>query len=235
MIPIFIITCDRLVCLKESIASYNAYIKTPFEIVIVDFGSTYQPTIEFLKQLEAQGTKVYWKDKIGVLGEFSRANDCIQDYFTTHPESNYIVTDPDVALDNVKGDVLEVYSFLLEVNPSTCVVGPMLRIDDIPDHYPLKTALVSGIMGLHKQFHSQPKYGITYKGSVLGYITAPIDTTFGMYRAGAPWRQLQNGIRVLAPYQARHLDWYVDPDNMTTDQAYYTAHANPNIAHWGKL
>ena len=40
-------------------------------------------------------------------------------------------------------------------------------------------------------------------------------------------------IRTLAPYTAKHLDWYVDPDNVSPDQAYYMEHASNNN-HWSR-
>jgi len=232
IIPIFIITCDRLEVLKKSIQSYYDYIKTPFEIVIVDFGSTYEPTVKFLKQLESEKVKVYRKEKINIPSDLNKVNEAVQDYFKGHLESNYIITDPDIALDNVGGDIFDVYSYLLEKLPNVNVVGPMLRIDDIPDYYPEKKRLINGEKGCHKRFHSSKIDTIQYKDKDVKYVFAPIDTTFGMYRKGKSWRRLMNGIRVLSPYSARHLDWYLDPKNLTQDQKYYIEHASKQIAHW---
>ena len=235
MIPIFILTCDRLESLKKSIQSYRDCIRSEYETVIIDFGSTYPPTVAFLKQIEENGTKVYWKGKISHVTQLNTANTHIQDYFKAHPKSDYVVTDSDIALDATQGDVLEVYSHFLETMSIINVAGPMLRIDDIPDCYPLKEKLLSGKMGFHKTFHSQKVHSIDYKGSKISYITAPIDTTFGMYREGSQWARLKRGVRLLAPYGARHLDWYVDPKNLTPDQAYYMKHAAQNIVNWSKI
>lgn len=235
MIPIFIITCDRLEILKKSMKSYYACIKTLFDIAIVDFGTTYTPTVDFLKQLARDGIKVYWKGRINHETQLNKANECIQNYFRSHPKSNYVVTDPDIALDNTQGDVLEFYSFLLETFPNISVAGPMLRIDDIPVHYPLREKLITGKMGMHKGFHSQPIHTIVYRDDAMRYINAPIDTTFGMYRAGTQWARLKNGIRALAPYGARHLDWYINPRSLTLDQAYYMKHASKQIVSWSKI
>lgn len=234
MIPIFIITCDRLEVLRKSIESYRNYIKTPFEIVIVDFGSTYKPTVAFLKRLEKRGIKIYWKDKINIPTELNNANKCIKDYFKNHPESNYVVTDPDIALDNVKGDILDVYSYLLNIIPQVKVVSPMLRIDDIPDYYPLRKNLLTGRMGrYHRGFHSKKRHTVIYKGNSIRFITARSDTTFGMFRKGFNWRRLTKGIRIFSPYAARHLDWYIDPKKLTEDQEYYMKHAGIT-ANWSR-
>lgn len=230
MIPIFIITYDRLRVLKESIQSYHDCIKTPFEIVVVDFGSTYGPTIEYLKNLEQEKVKVYWKDRIHHKDGLNSISGIVQDYFRDHLASNYVVTDPDIALDNVEGDVLEVYANLLKNLPKITVVGPMLRIDDIPDHYPKKQKLIS--KSLHVDFHSRPVSTIKYDDKIIRYIFALIDTTFAMNRAGTPWRRWRQGVRVLRPYSARHLDWYLDPNDLTPDQTHYKENASRRIVHW---
>jgi len=235
MIPIFIITNNRLEVLKKSIQSYYDCIKTPFEIVIIDFGTSYELTLEYLKHLENKKIKVYWNEKISYKGDINKIRSIVQDYFKTHPRSNYVVTDPDIALDNVEGDILDVYAHLLEELPHIIVAGPMLRIDDLPDYYPKKEDVIAWEMQ-----HNPPRkgiYNIRYKDKIINLIFAKIDTTFGMRRAGQDWWRFKNGARVLAPYAARHLDWYLDPKNLTEDQKYYRRHASRRIAtwnHWSK-
>ena len=231
MIPIFIITCDRLRVLKQSLRSYYDSIATPFKIVIIDFGSTYEPTTKFLRHLESRRTKVYWRERIDSVNGLNSINECIQDYFGWHPESNYVVTDPDIALDDVKGDILEVYSFLLENLRNASSIGPMLRIDDIPDYYPHRERVIRN--SWHVDFHQREINTIEYgEGEAINFVYAPIDTTFGMVRAGVRWVRPMRGARVLSPYSAKHLDWYLDPENLTGDQRYYMENASNKIAHW---
>ena len=232
MIPIFIISCDRLKSLKKTIKSYYNYIETPFEIVIRDNGSTFEPIIEFLKDLESKRIKVYWAEKVTNQEGLNALDENIQDYFRTHPKTNYIVTDNDIALDNVEGDILEVYSYLLGTISEINVVGTMLRIDDIPNCYPYKKDLINGKRGLHKMFHLAPRHTINYKGKEIKYISAFIDTTFGMYRKGTHWHRGQRGIRTCSPYSSKHLDWYICPENLTDDQKYYMEHSSKAISHW---
>jgi len=230
MIPIFIITSDRLEVLKKSIQSYYDYIKTPFEIVIIDFGTSYEPTREFLRHLEYEGKIVYWNDKISYKGSLNLIRPIVQDYFKTHPASNYVVTDPDIALDNVEGDVLEIYSYLLKSFHKITVAGPMLRIDDIPDYYPLKERLLS--RSLETTYLLRKRLTIPYKDKDINFKLIKIDTTFGMRRAGEDFWRHRWGARVLSPYGARHLDWYLDPENLTEDQKYYINHASRRISTW---
>lgn len=228
MIPIFILTCDRLEVLKASIRSYNDSIKTPFEIVIVDFGSTYEPTREFLRHLEYEGKKVYWRERIIIHSEIRCIDGIVQDYLKDRPGSKYVITDPDIVLDNVEGDVLELYSYLLESISKLDVVGPALRTDDIPDHYPKKEEVVKW----ETQFQIGKVNTIQYGDKTIRYVFAPIDTTFGMYRAGGIWRGIKCGIRVLAPYSAKHLDWYLDPENLSPDQKHYLKHGSRRVGNW---
>ena len=80
MIPIFIITCDRLESLKTCIQSYKNCIKTPFEIVIIDFHTTYQPTLDYFKELEKEGIKIYKERKIND----NERNHFTEDVFQEH-------------------------------------------------------------------------------------------------------------------------------------------------------
>lgn len=231
--PIFIITYDRLKVLKQSIDSYCDNIETPFEVVIIDFGSTYEPTRNFLRHLEFEGKKVYWKEKFAHRFRFnSHINEVVQNYFNTHPKSNYVVTDPDIVLDNVRGDVLEVYAHLLDNLPKIDVVGPMLRIDDIPDCYPRKKELITDSQEM--KHHSSPVHIIQYKRKPVKYIFSRIDTTFGLHRAENNFNRKRPAARVFSPYSARHLDWYLDPENLTSDQKYYMEHASMGITNWSR-
>lgn len=230
MIPIFIISCERLDALERSIQSYYDCIKTPFEIVIMDFGSTFVPTLKYLKILEHKGIKVYWKKKLSNKRRFNLYVDgIIQDYFKDHPKSNYVVTDPDIALDNTNGNILEVYAYLLEILPEDYIVGPMLRIDDLPNHYPLKEEVRFG--GWEAFYHSRKVNIIQYKDKVVKFVLVKIDTTFAMNRAGTHWRRHRMAARVFSPYSARHLEWYLDPKDLTPDQRYYMEHASRKISH----
>jgi len=218
--------------LKKSIQSYYDFIKTPFEIVIIDFGSTYEPTLEYLKGLEREGVKIYRGERMLRKLDVDRpVQEAVGDYFKDHPASNYVVTDPDIALDNVEGDVLDVYAYLLEKFPSIPIIGPMLRIDDLPDHYPNKQKVIDWEAGLNwrglRNIHS-----IRYKDKIVKYISRTrLDTTFRMNRAGTLWKRSKRAFRVLPPYGSKHLDWYLDPNNLTEDHKYYMEHAVWGISH----
>jgi hypothetical protein len=218
-----------LKCLKTVIDSYKSHITTSHEIVIYDANSTYKPLLDYLKQLEQEGVTVYRSAKnITVDEHLNSVADAIDDWFATYSASYYVVTDPDIALEGNCGDILELYAYLLDTRDIE-VVGPMLRIDDIPDYYPLKQKVIERHT---EQFWHKTPLTLSWKAKTIQYQLAPIDTTFGMYRSGFKFHRLCNGYRTYAPYWAKHLDWYINPAEMSEDQLYYLEHASI-VSHWG--
>ena len=129
------------------------------------------------------------------------------------------MTDPDIELNNVNGDILEFYIYLLhKLNKTT--VGPMLKIDDIPDEYYNKKAAITGHTN---QFWKKPKKTILFKNKEYEYIECNTDTSFQLFSAKNIPKSFPHGnsIRTLQPYDARHLDWYVNPNNLSPCQLYY--------------
>jgi len=209
--------------------SYKKFIATPYEIVIHDNNSTYKPFLDHLSQLEQEGITVYRSTKtVTVEEQLNSVADSIDSWFITHSAKHYVVTDPDIALEGNCEDILELYAYLLDTVQSIDVVGPMLRIDNIPDFYPLKQKAIARHT---KQFWHKMPLSMQWKSKTIQYQLAPIDTTFGMYRRGFRFHRLCNGYRIYAPYWARHLDWYINPAQMEEDQIYYLQHASM-VSHW---
>lgn len=230
LIPIFIITCDRLTVLKQTIAALAGASNGAYEVIIHDNHSTFPPMVAYLKELEAQGTKVAWRtepaDRVEMLDGVSET---IEAWYRDHDAPFYAVTDPDVALEDNTGVALTLYAELLRRHPKATVVGPMLRVDDIPDFNPFKQnaidtwhALYDGVTPLEEKF----------KGRTVRLLAGPIDTTFGMYRGNFTFHRLNRGYSVMPPYGAWHLDWYLDPRALTDDQTYYMRHAS-DVSHVG--
>ena len=76
---------------------------------------------------------------------------------------------------------------------------------------------------------------IEFRNNIIKAKKTGIDTTFSMYRytdiikcAVPTW----NAFRLMAPYNCRHLDWYITKDNITDDYKYYMKTRNANITHW---
>jgi glycosyltransferase involved in cell wall biosynthesis len=224
-IPIFIIVHDRLEILKKSYESFEKCIKTPIEIVFHDVKSTYPPTLELLKQKKEEGYLVYRTER----NDHWTVMNSVNDYLSKHPECEYfVITDPDIELDEVNGDILEFYIFLLnKFNVKS--VGPMLRIDDIPNHYNKRSLVKTQ----HSSFWRKPRKEVEFGGNKYKYVNCMTDTTFQLrsknFKAGG--RAHSNAIRCFAPYSCRHLDWYVNSNDPPPCQEYYMKHT-ANFTHW---
>lgn len=225
-IPIFIIVHDRIKVLKQSIASYEKFIKTPFKIILHDVASTFKPCLDYLEEMKAKGYLVYRTET----NHHHTVMESVNTYLDEHPECKYyVITDPDVELDNVNGDILEFYAFLLDkFNVES--VGPMLRIDDIPDFYPRKPNVLDGH---NMQFWSKSFNQIKFKDNIYEYIFCNTDTTFQLRSSNNRKSNFphDNAIRCNNPYFAKHLDWYINPEEMTDDQIYYMKNTK-SIANW---
>lgn len=225
-IPIFIIVHNQYNALKKSVESYEKYIKTPIEIIFHNVCSNYFETINYLKKKENEGYIVYNSN----VNNHHLVTHSIKDYISKNPKCEYVVmTDPDIELNNVKGDILEFYIYLLN-KLKVLSVGPMLKIDDIPDEYHNKIIAVT----LHnKQFWNKEKNKIMFKDNTYEYINCNTDTTFQLLSVkNIPTKFPNNNcIRTLEPYDARHLDWYIIPNNLTPCELYYLNNTT-NISHW---
>jgi pyruvyltransferase len=226
MIPIFIIVHNQYEILKKSVESYKKYINTPIEIIFHNVYSTYFETINYLELQKKKGYKVY-DSKIN---DHHTVIDSIKDYIKHHPICEYIViTDPDIELFNVNSDIIEFYIFLLnKLNVQS--VGPMLKIDNIPNFYPNKNQVIKGHTN---QFWSKPVKSILFKNTNYQYIECSTDTTFQLFSTKNIPKEFpyKNSIRTLAPYSAQHLDWYINPNDLYPSQLFYLNNTT-KISHW---
>ena len=137
----------------------------------------------------------------------------------------FVYTDPDIVPDPMCPlDAVGHFDELLARFPAVSKAGFGLRIDDLPDHYRHKAAVVDW----EEQFWRLPLGG--------GAYYAPIDTTFALYRAGSPMRS--DAIRTGPPYVARHTSWYIDFADLDEEERFYatrlaedTEHS-PGTSHW---
>lgn len=227
-IPIFIISYNRLTVLKRSINSYLSFVDYS-DIIIVDKGSCYEPLKEYYFELAQKGTKVIYSDPLQKKDSLSNISEEVENHKKQNQFDYYIVTDPDICMEEVNLDVLDLYTFFLDIFPDIEIVGPMLRIIDIPENYPAREWCWKRHVDLF--WHKIPEV-LYWKNKKIHYQFAPIDTTFGVIRSTTRYKRLLNGIRIYAPYEATHLDWYITDNNMTEDQQFYMKTSNPDVAHW---
>lgn len=225
-IPIFIIVHNQYEILKKAVESYEKYIKTPIEIIFHNVCSTYFETINYLNKKQKEGYKVYNSN----INNHHTVIHSIRDYILKNPKCRYIVmTDADIELNQVNDDILEFYIYLL-IKLNKTSVGPMLKIDDIPDEYHNKKQAITG----HSiQFWNKPRKNILFKNKNYEYIECNTDTTFQLFSSKNIPHSFphSNSIRTLNPYDARHLDWYSNPNNLSPCQLYYLNNTT-NISSW---
>ncbi|WP_331288714.1 MULTISPECIES: hypothetical protein [Methylobacteriaceae] len=221
MTPIFIITFNQSEWLKRSIASYRA-LASEIDLIVHDNGSDKPEMMDLLANLEKEGVVVNRGPKITKAEELDNVNISIAKYFDGEfPPIPYVVTDPDIELSDCDPALLSVFGELLSRFHWAHCVGPMLRIDDIPTSYPGRITAIN--KHIDQFWRHKPTWIKTEWGRVA-YIRAPVDTTFALHRAGHMFRRLRRGVRVYNPFEARHLDWYIEKGGVLQTAT--------NISHW---
>jgi glycosyltransferase involved in cell wall biosynthesis len=218
-IPIYIVSFNRLECLKRLI---NCLENRGYRnIHIVDNASTYQPLLEYLRSIpypvhsldQNYGHLAFWTS-----GKFSNVI----------KTSYYVVSDPDVLpVEECPDDFIQYFLSILIKYPNVNKVGFSLKTDDIPDHFTLKSTVTEW----ESQFYKNTMYihgRVCYKGN--------LDTTFALYgpRKGAPLKgtSFLQAIRTGFPYQARHLPWYSDSNKKTEEDVFYQNAAISESTTW---
>ncbi|HWA34587.1 MAG TPA: hypothetical protein VG737_10680, partial [Cyclobacteriaceae bacterium] len=127
-------------------------------------------------------------------------------------------------IDECPADFLHHFRNILESRHALDKIGFGIRIDDLPGCFKMKDEVVS--------------YEKRYWGKEISpnVYDAPIDTTFALY---TPLSNLKHGqsftlsaVRVGFPYLIRHLPWYVDSSNLSSEEVYYlaTSDASSSVA-----
>jgi hypothetical protein len=255
-IPIFILTCDRLEVLKHSIESYWNYLDYPIDLVFIDNSTTYQPTLDFFSDAAKNGVAIFrYKQRAHHIDSVvPRINAVVDQWAKSNSFQYYIVTDPDIAFhERTPSDILDFYIELLNTirmpnrahtpwgNPynkdwlPTEAVGPSLITDDVPRYYPKYKQVQASWGWINtdpptsrrsvKLSHNQQDVVLTHHG---------IDTTFAIARRNWRYKRMMRSVLVGEPYNAHHLDWYLDPKNPTPDQVYY-AHSPRCFTYYSNI
>lgn len=214
-IPIFIICRDRLTCTVNLI---NWFEKCGYgeRIYLIDNDSIYEPLIDFYNTTSHHVIKTGhnyhhlapWT--LGIVESYAK-------------NEYYIVSDPDVLpIDDCPLDAIEYWKLLLHKYPDRTKAGPNLKIDDIPDHYALKQAVIN-----HESIF------LNYFSPSEGVIFAPIDTTLAIYAPNAG-QDISYSIRTQYPYVARHSPWYIDSKNLPEEEKFYRSRLNSEISNWNR-
>jgi hypothetical protein len=179
------------------------------QITVIDNASTYPPLLDFY-----QTQRSFNLIRQSTNGDHHTPLDYLKSHYTDR--DRFIVTDPDlVPYEDCPLDLIPKMRRLLDKH-QVQKVGVGLEVDDLPDHYPFKDGVYQ---------HEKQLLGKWFEdGSRLSVV----DTTFALYRsytAFSDWRL--PAIRTGIPYMFQHVDWYLDPDNLSEEYIYYLDHSSP--------
>lgn len=213
-VPVFLIVRDRLGPLVE-LVDWLERAGTE-EIWLVDNNSSYPPLLDYL------ATTPHEVVRTGK--NFGHRSPWLSGTVQRHAHGrNFVVSDPDVIPDPACPlDAIDHFGSLLDRYPEIDKVGFGLRIDDLPDSYPL----AASVRAWEQRF---------WRDEVEpGVFRADIDTTFALYRALDRRHSEASALRTGAPYVARHAPWYNDPEHLSDDDRWYREHADTTTANWDR-
>lgn len=212
-IPIIIINYNQLYYLKQLINFLE--IRGFNNIVIIDNQSTYPPLLEYYNEKKEKLKVEYMNENYGHRVFYK--NTWLQQKYA---KGYYVLTDADIVPnDNLPTDFMKMMiNYLDKYFNSTSKIGFALRIDDLPETFPLKNKVTKW----EKQFWKQEKEKDLYE--------ADLDTTFALYKPNYPSVfyniNFYRGLRIAGNFTATHGGWYKDPNNMTDEDKFYQQTAN---------
>ncbi len=219
-VPVFINNHNRLASTSSLVERLiNSGTKT---IEILDNASTYKPLLDWYKNLPRDGVSVRMQPNLGPWSFWQQGMHLAQN-------TPYIVTDADIVpSDCCPTDLVEKLQGLLLSVPGCEKVGPGLRLDNIPD---LSRDFITN--GDGKGWEGEGVYWKNKHSS--GAFIAPIDTTFAIYKAHAPWTDADwtgsaKNLRMDAPYLVEHTPWYVKKP-FSPEELHYRESANKTWSH----
>jgi len=228
MAPIFIISFNRLSCLKQQIERF--YELGQFDnLIIIDNCSTYLPLLEYYETIKESIIIIKCDKNYGhnVLRE--------KPFYGGNPEfvrkfrmnyKPYAYTDCDILPDEkCPKDFMKLFKEILQKYKSISKVGFSLKLVGIPDTLKSKQKVIRW----ESEFWKKP-----IKDDDLGVILyeAPIDTTFSVQRPGTPPGWYSRCLRVGYPYTAKHLAWYVDSENLSAEDKNYIKTVKEHETHF---
>lgn len=218
-IPIVILNKDRfnpLVKLVDTlmVRGYN-------NIHIVDNLSTYPPLLQWYEESPIN-VQVYHNRHEETLFDNGTVYHLMQtvkeERFANMLNNYYVFTDSDVIPDecvpeNFIEDMIKVCD---EYHVDKVALG--LRIDNLP-----KNTQTDSVISIESQYWQDRLNNDEYE-----LYSAPVDTTFALYRPNARALWSRSAIRMGGDFVARHEPWYYDPSNLPADELYYIKNLQPN-------
>jgi glycosyltransferase involved in cell wall biosynthesis len=227
-LTVFIGTFNRLTTLDRTVKSFER-MGAGVKLVIVDNGSDHPDCIDFLHDLKRQRRvyKVCHLPRCDVMDELAENfNTAMTAEFETTKSKWFAVSEADVCFDGTDPQAFEAYIALAKHTGRAA--GPHLRVDkNIPACYPLRSRVLAC------------ETWMLYHGDMLWFDGIPysqtqIDTTFHLFPTAPRFKRLHmDPLRVGPPYDAMHLDWYMDVFNPVPENAIYIS-GQWKVGSWGK-
>lgn len=212
-IPIIIVNYNRYNTLVPLI-DWLMNLDSTVSIIIVDNASTYQPLLDFYDVLDLPNLQVLRFDENHGLNKLIAISQTMQTY------DYYVVTDADlIPYSDTGSDILERMKKMLLKYKDINHIGASLEVKDIPDHYPLRDA----VLKWEGQFWKIKREEEVFE--------AFVDTTFGMYRSESQVMKLYPALRLGKPYTLKHVDWYIDPGAIN-DETKFTLETMSTVSTW---
>lgn len=214
-IPVFVISFNRLTCLQRLIA----WLETAewAEPIIVDNGSTYEPLLEWFEGLRGAIAIQRCEDNYGPYRIWEQR---LFDPFTNARQPFYAVTDPDIL--PTADCPRDAIARLVDVSRATRSpkVGLSLRLDGIPSSLPGHEAVRDWEEKMQRpdivRAVDDPS------GRSIACYPSMLDTTFQVnHRDRVPPSEGSPGIRLAHPYEADHLGWQIDPEDLSAEDRFY--------------
>lgn len=213
-IPVIINNFNRLNCLQQHIAWLER--SGMRNIYIIDNASTYPPLLAYYRK--TPHTVFLLNCNVGFMALWKTV------LFQRFRNDYYVYTDPDIIpVRECPIDAVEFFYTLLHKYPNIDKVGFGLEIEDLPDHYPLK----------EKVQLWESKFWVEEVESNV--FSAPIDTTFALYRPGSMGGSELKALRTGGLYRARHLSWYVNTCHLPEEELYYMEHVGASASWTSEL
>jgi len=189
-IPIYIICYNNGFMVKDTVEALQSKFKNP--LIVINNASNSPGTKLILDELKKQGIKI--SDQ-----ENNKGHKIINEIEILHKDSYFIITDPDLELQNLPKNTIKILHDLSKCFDKSRKIGLALRIDEVND------IINNEIVEWEKQFWNNR---IQYDNYEI--YNADIDTTFHL-QSPIPkmyHKYEDNNIRLAGDYTIRHLPWH---------------------------
>lgn len=195
-LPVIINNRNRLSTTKKLVE--DLLNRNTDNIWIIDNDSNYQSLLNWYKIIE-KDIKIIRSHNAGHLALFSLGviNDIKEDWC--------FYTDSDIELNEKMPSNYQEYMMYVAEKYNTKKVGLALKIDDLPEYYPLKSQVVQN----EKRWWDKKVEQNLYE--------ADTDTTFCLIKKVDQF----SSIRIAGDYECRHIPWYINIESLSDEERFY--------------